>query len=96
MTKLSKRAAVEVLPPIERAESGLAWCDQNGEARRRKTQRIPERKAVAVYFERHGCLHCGGRGLPHAGHALCSKCYRRVRYDLEKIEREIQKEGGSR
>ena len=89
MSKLSKGTSVEILPPLPRPDLRLAFCDRQGETLRRKIQAIPEARAVAIYFERNGCLHCHGRALPHAGHGLCTKCRRRLYYEYDKIEKEI-------
>jgi predicted class III extradiol MEMO1 family dioxygenase len=91
MSNLSKRASIEVLPPLPRLDLRLSFCNREEEALRRKIQTISERRAVAVFFERNGCLHCGGRTLPHAGNALCTKCRRHIYYELDKIEKEIKR-----
>lgn len=48
------------------------------------------RRALALYFDRHGCLHCGRKDRPHKGHLLCDKCYGIVRRELKEYEREIE------
>lgn len=49
------------------------------------------RRALRVYFDRHGCLHCGCTNRPHAAHLLCHRCDKKVRYELKEIEREIER-----
>lgn len=50
------------------------------------------RRALLVWFDRHGCLHCGRKDAPHASHLLCRACDHKVRYELKGIEREIEAE----
>lgn len=89
MNKLSKTQEVEVLGPLPRIDLRLALHTREEEALIRRLQNIPERRAVAVLFERNGCIHCGTRKLPHAGNALCTKCRRHFYYELDKIDKEI-------
>jgi hypothetical protein len=88
--RISKRSAVEVLPPVPRLDLPISFATREDEMLIRRLQTIPERKAVAVWFERNGCLKCGGHGLPHAGNALCTKCRKRFYDELEKIKKEIK------
>jgi hypothetical protein len=90
MSNLTKRPSVEVLPPLPSVDLRISFHNRGDEALIRKLQSITGRRAVAIYFERNGCLHCGGRALPHAGNALCTKCRRHVYYELDKIEKEIK------
>lgn len=50
------------------------------------------RRALLVWFDRHGCLHCGRKDAFHAGHLLCDRCNHKVRYELKAIEREVEAE----
>jgi hypothetical protein len=88
--KISKKPPVEVLPPAPRLDLPISFATREEETLVRKLQTIPERKAVAIWFERNGCLKCGGHSFPHAGNALCTKCRRRFYYEIGLIEQEIK------
>jgi hypothetical protein len=88
--KISKRSAVEVLPPVPRLDLPISFATREEETMIRGLQTIPQRRAAAIWFERNGCFKCGSRGLPHAGNALCTKCRKRLYDELETIEKEIK------
>lgn len=48
------------------------------------------RRALLVWFDRNGCLHCGRKDRPHKAHSLCDRCWARMRRELKQIEREIE------
>lgn len=89
MGKIRKTPRVELLEPLPRLDLRLALHTRQEEALIRRLEKIPERRAVGVLFERHGCLRCQTRALPHAGNGLCSKCRGWAYYELRKIDQEI-------
>jgi len=91
MDKLRKNPAVEVevLEPLPRMDLRLSFRTRDEEKLIRRLQKIPERRAVAILFERRGCLHCHSHSVPHAANGLCAKCRRQLYYELAKIDGEI-------
>lgn len=91
MGKLRKNptAEVDVLEPLPHVDLRLSFCTREEEKLIRRLQEIPKRRAVAILFERQGCLHCHSHSVPHAGNGLCAKCRRSIYYELGKIDKEI-------
>jgi hypothetical protein len=58
----------------------------------RRLQTVPEIKKWSVFYERHGCHHCGKSERTHAACGFCSACRPRVYGQLRGIERELMKE----
>ena len=54
-------------------------------------QSIPSRRKYGIFFDRHGCFHCGRRDVPHAASGCCEKCRRWAYYEMQKIEKELAK-----
>jgi hypothetical protein len=88
------RTKVEVLGSEPRLDLTLEPFLRSSEEARliRLLQSIPSRRKFAVFFERHGCLHCGRRDVPHEASALCAKCRRWAYYEVSKIEKELARE----
>ena len=87
MSKIQK-PPIEVLGPLPRVDLRLTFHTREEEALIRRLQKIPERRALAVVYERHGCLRCGSHA-PHASNWLCGKCRRWAYYELSKADRYI-------
>jgi len=58
----------------------------------RRLQTVPEKQKWTVWYEREGCLACGGRERPHGGNGLCSNCYVRISQALKSIVRQLTEE----
>jgi hypothetical protein len=52
-------------------------------------QSVFERNRWRLYFERHGCLVCARRDVPHNSLGMCGRCYLRTRARLVAIERKF-------
>lgn len=90
---MPQKVTVEILGPEKRPDLTLEpFLRSREEARLIKLlQSIPDRRAFAVFFERHGCFHCGRRDVPHAASACCAKCRRWAYYEMSKIKKELAK-----
>lgn len=88
------RTKVEILPGTAKPDLTLEpFFRGREEARLVHLLQSPiARRAFLVYFDRHGCLHCGRKDIDHAAHLLCRRCNAKVRYELKCIEREIEEE----
>lgn len=51
----------------------------------RNLQTMPERRKWANYFERHGCLVCETRDVPHCALGMCETCHGRTASRLRAI-----------
>ena len=58
----------------------------------RKLQSVPERRAWAVHYERHGCTHCDTKERPHGSCGMCRRCYPKIDGQKRAIEKELGKE----
>ena len=58
----------------------------------RKLQTVQERNAKAIYFERHGCIHCHTKDRPHYSSGICTGCYHPILAKLNAIARELTAE----
>ena len=87
------RTKVEVLGPEPRLDLTLEpFLRSHEEARLIKLlQSVSSRRKFSVFFERHGCFHCGVRNVPHAVSGCCQKCRRWAYYEMSKIEKELAK-----
>ncbi len=88
MGKLRKND-VEVLDALPRPDFRISFHTKEEEVLIRRLQKIPERRAVRILFERHGCLRCRTHSMPHAGNGFCSKCRAWIYHELGKIDKEI-------
>lgn len=88
------RTKVEVIPGTAKPDLTLEpFFRGREEARLVHLLQSPiARRALLVYFDRHGCLHCGRKDVPHCAHLLCRTCHHRVHYELKQIEGEIESE----
>jgi len=57
-----------------------------------RLQSVPEMKKWSVYYERHGCYHCGKSERPHASCGVCSACRQWTQKELMGIVQELIKE----
>jgi ribosomal protein L40E len=57
----------------------------------RLLQSVAAVRKYAVVFEKHGCIRCGNRVLPHASCSMCAKCRRWFYNELKTAEKQIAK-----
>lgn len=57
----------------------------------KRLQTVPEQRAWARVFEKHGCIVCGRKDLNHASCGCCSRCYGRIDQRKRAATRECEK-----
>lgn len=87
------RTKVEIIGPEPKLDLTLEPFFRTREEARliKLLQSANSGRKYALFFERHGCLRCRRRDLPHDSHSLCTKCRRWAYYEFSKIEKEIAK-----
>jgi hypothetical protein len=89
----TKLAELRILParPANVERSGLPPFFRNRETASaiRRSQRVPEQKQWATYFEAWGCLICQRRDVPHASNGMCHNCRMRTYGRLKRLREPV-------